>query len=147
VLGTTTAAKHVLLLGTGTGPLEVTSVIGTAPISQTNNCSTSLAPLAFCTIQVSFTPTFVGPVTGSLAIVDNAGTQTVNLSGNGTAPVILFPGSLNFHTVAVGSTSAVKTVFLKNHLTVALSFTSIVASAGFAIASNTCGASIAAGAS
>ena len=54
---------------------------------------------------------------------------------------------VRFDSVAVGSTSAARTVTLANRRNVALNFTSIAASAGFAVASDTCGASVAAGAS
>jgi len=49
--------------------------------------------------------------------------------------------------VALRKTSSPKTVTLTNSQTVSLNFSSIVISANFAISSNTCGASIAAGAS
>ena len=55
--------------------------------------------------------------------------------------------TINFSTVKVGTKSSARTVTLTNHLSGALAFTSVVASTGFALASNTCGANIAAGAS
>ena len=64
--------------------------------------------------------------------------------GPGAATVS--PTSLNFGTVAVGNTSAPQTVTVKNHEQITLNFTSILTTAGFAIKNNTCGASIAAGA-
>jgi hypothetical protein len=144
-LNTTSAAKSVVLRDTGTGPLQVTKVTATAPFSQTNNCTASIAPLASCTIQVSFTPTVAGSASGTLTITDNAGTQTVGLTGTGGSPVTLSASSLSFGGVAVGSTSAAKTVTLTSHETVSLNFFSIATSAGFSVASNTCGTSIAAG--
>jgi hypothetical protein len=47
----------------------------------------------------------------------------------------------------VGGTSEARTVRLTNHQSVSLSFSNIVASTRFTVASNTCGSSIAAGAS
>jgi len=55
--------------------------------------------------------------------------------------------TINFSTVKVGTKSSARTATLTNHLSGALTFTSVVASTGFALASNTCGANIAAGAS
>ncbi|MGA2714444.1 MAG: choice-of-anchor D domain-containing protein [Bryobacteraceae bacterium] len=144
--GTTSTAKTVTLLNTGTGPMQVSTVTATAPFSQTNTCSGSVAPSASCTVSVSFTPTAVGSASGTLTFVDNAGTQTVSLTGTGSAPVTLSASTLSFGTLAVGNTSSAKTVTLTNRAPGALSFSSIVASAGFAIASNTCGTGIAAGA-
>src|SRR5208283_5213584 len=85
---------------------------------------------------------------GTLMFTDNASDspQTVALTGVGIAPVSISPKTLNFGSVAVGNTSAAKSVTLTNHQRIALNFTSIVASGDFAVASNTCGASIAAGA-
>jgi sugar lactone lactonase YvrE len=145
-VGNATKPRTVTLSSTGTGPLQVSNVAVTGPFSQTNTCSGSIAPAASCTIQVMFTPTAVGSASGTLTITDNAGAQTVALSGYGTAPVFISPGSLFFGVVAVGSTSSAKTVTVANRLTVPLTFTSITTSGPFAVASNTCGASIAASA-
>ena len=54
---------------------------------------------------------------------------------------------MSFSTTAVGSTSSAKSVTLTNHQSVALTFSSIGVTGPFAISSNTCGASLAAGAS
>jgi len=147
VEGATSTAKTVTVLNSGTGPLLVSSVTANAPFSQTNTCSASIAPGASCAISVTFSPTAIGLFTGTLTIVDNAGTQTVALSGSGTAQVTLSPTSLNLGTMVIGSTSAAKTVTLTNRAKVSIAFTSIAASANFGVASNTCGSSVAAGAS
>src|SRR2546426_5375472 len=84
-VGTTSTAKNITLQSTGTGPLQVTSIVTTAPFSQTNNCSGSIAPAASCTIQVTFAPTAAGSASGSVTITDNAGTQTVGLTGGRSA--------------------------------------------------------------
>jgi subtilisin family serine protease len=57
------------------------------------------------------------------------------------------PTSLAFGTVKVGSSSAAKLVTLTNSGTAALPVTSVGASTGFAVAKNTCGASLAPGGS
>ncbi|MBZ5560734.1 MAG: choice-of-anchor D domain-containing protein [Acidobacteriia bacterium] len=146
VLGTTSGTKSVVLQNIGTGPMHVASVTATSPFTQTNTCSGSIVPGASCTISVAFTPTALGAASGTITIVDDAGTQTVTLAGTGSAPVTFSSSSLNFGTVAIGNTSAIKSVTVTNRLNVPLSFASIVASSGFAIASTTCGAGIAAGA-
>src|SRR6202040_1032955 len=61
------------------------------------------------------------------------------------APATLSASSLSFSTTVAGNTSAAKTVTLTNNQAVALSITSIAASAPFAVASNTCGTSVLAG--
>src|SRR6266403_529737 len=84
-VGTTSTAKNITLQSTGTGPLQVTSIVTAAPFSQTNNCSGSIAPAASCTIQVTFAPSAAGSASGSVTITDNAGTQTVGLIGGRSA--------------------------------------------------------------
>jgi sugar lactone lactonase YvrE len=85
-VGTTGAPRNITLQSTGTGPLQVSSVVATAPFSQTNNCSGNIAPATSCTIQVSFAPTGSGSASGAVTITDNAGTQTVGLTVRGSAP-------------------------------------------------------------
>jgi hypothetical protein len=94
---------------------------------------------------VTFAPTATGDVTGTLTFTDNAGNnpQVVSLTGSGELPVALSTNILRFGSVRVHTTSGPQTVTLTNHQqNEALSFTSIQASAGFGIASNTCGAGI-----
>jgi hypothetical protein len=148
LIGTSGTARNVTVQSSGTGPLQVTNIAVTGPFSQTNTCSGSIAPTASCTIAVIFSPTVVGSASGVLTITDNAGTQTITVTGNGSAPVTLSSSSLNFGSLAVGSTSAAKIVTVTNKLSTALTLTGISISAGspFAIASSTCGLSIAAGA-
>jgi sugar lactone lactonase YvrE len=147
VINTTSSARTLTLQSNGTGPLQITGVTATGPFSPSGNCSGTIATGTSCTIQVTFTPTALGSASGALSIADNAGTQTVTLSGSGVAPVTFSSTSLGLGTVAVGYTSAARTVTVTNRLTTTLSFTGIAASAGFAVASNACGTGIAAGAS
>ena len=149
VVGTTSSARTVTVLSNGTGPLQVSNVVATAPFSQTNNCGALMAPAASCTIQVSFAPTVVGTASGSVTITDNAGTQKVTLSGSGSAPVTFSPTSLSFGNV-VEATSSTRTITLTNRLNSTLTVSSVAVSGvsgPFAVASNTCSAGVAAGAS
>jgi len=148
VAGTTSSAKTITVLSNGTGPLQVSNVVAKAPFSQTNNCSSPMAPAASCTIQVSFAPAVVGTASGSVTITDNAGTQTVTLSGSGSAPVTFSPTSLSFGTVAE-DTSSTRTVTVTNRLNTALAVSIGVSTGPFTVPANTntCGTSIAAGAS
>jgi len=147
LLGTTSTARNVTLQSSGTGPLQVTGFTFTGPFTQTNNCVGSMAPAASCTIAVTFSPISVGSTAGSMTITDNAGTQTVTLTGNGASPVTLSSTSMSFGSLVVGSTSAAKTVTVTNRLSTALTINGVAATVPFSIASNTCGLSLAAGAS
>lgn len=62
------------------------------------------------------------------------------------APVTVSPTSLSFGQLPLGETSQPKTVTLTNNQKVTLSFTSILTTGDFALSSNKCGKSIAAGA-
>ena len=95
-------------------------------------------------VGVTFSPTAPGAATGTLTFTDNAESspQMVNLSGTGITPVTLSATILHFGGVDVGQTSAPQTITLTNHQNVALNFMSILPSPGFAVLSNTCGASI-----
>lgn len=149
--GTTSTAQAVKLTNSGQAALTLSSIAASGDFAETNNCGTSVAAGANCTISVTFTPSVVGTRTGALMISDNASgsPQTASLSGTGagvTAPaVVLSPTSLTFASLTDGTTSAAQAVTLTNSGTAALSITSVTASGDFA-ETNTCGSSVAAGA-
>jgi len=129
--------------------LGISSIGTTGPFAlASNTCGASVLAGKACTVGVTFSPMVVGSATGTLTFNDNAtpNLQTVSLSGTGSAPVTFSSNSINFSTVRVGTTSSVRSVTLTNHLSSALTMTAVSASPGFAVASNTCGASIGAGA-
>ena len=137
---------------TGTGSASVTlssSTLSFGTLAVGNTYGSGIAAGANCTVGVTFIPTSATSFTGTLTFTDSAANspQTVSLTGTGSAPVTLSSSTLNLGTVTVGGTSEARTVRLTNHQSVSLSFSSIVASTRFTVASNTCGSSIAAGAS
>ena len=114
-------------------------------------CGATLAAAASCTAKIAFAPTTTGARTATLNFKDSAGTQTVSLAGNGTAPsasVSASPTSLTFAAVTVGSSSAAQSVTLSNKLTTSITISSVAISgtnaADFTISSKTCGTSLAA---
>src|SRR5206468_154939 len=73
--------------------------------------------------------------------------QTVTLSASGSAPVTFSPTSLSFGNV-VQTTNSTRTLTLTNRLNTTLTVSSVAVSGvsgPFAVASNTCGTSVAAG--
>jgi hypothetical protein len=85
-LVSTNAEQTLRLTSSGDQPLAISSIVATGPFSESNSCVTSvLNPGQTCSIEVVFTPTVSGPVTGQLTIDDNAFPlqQTVALSGVG----------------------------------------------------------------
>ncbi|HMD84060.1 MAG TPA: choice-of-anchor D domain-containing protein [Terriglobia bacterium] len=149
-VGAAGAAQSVTVTNTGSGILSISSIAFTGPnagdFGQTNNCGTSVAAGANCTINVTFTPTITGAESATLSVSDNAAgsPQTVGLSGTGTAPsVSLSTTSLSFGNQSVGTTSAASAVTVTNNGTASLTFTNITATGDFAVAASgtTCSAS------
>ena len=145
-VGTISTAQTVTLTNTGGGVLTISSIAVSADFAQTNNCGASLAVGIGCSIDVTFTPTVSGLLSGDLTIAsdDPSGPQMVALSGTGIAPAVsLTSTSLTFVAQLVGTTGDPQIVTLTNTGSASLNFSSIVASGDFA-QTNDCGASVAA---
>jgi hypothetical protein len=82
-VGTTSSPMSVTLTNYGSATLNIESVAATAHFGETETCGASLASGASCPINVTFTPSATGSVTGTLSVTDNApgSPQTVSLSG------------------------------------------------------------------
>jgi centrosomal CEP192-like protein/WD40 repeat protein/ASPM-SPD-2-Hydin domain-containing protein len=146
VINVTSASKNITLTNTDTvSSLAIQSIVASGNFAQTNNCGTTLAPGTKCTITVTFTPTVAGAITGEITLEDNAANspQLVGLTGTGVYPLSFTPTSLNFGLVAVGNTSAVKTVTLTNNRSASISL-SFSASGNFAVmgSGTTCAANL-----
>ena len=141
-------AKTVTLNNRGSSLLIVSGVTsdGSFAISA-NACVAVLDPGQWCKVSVTFTPTVLGNLAGTLTFTDNASDspQTVALSGTGVEPATLTPGvSVTFSKQAVGTTSAAKTFTLTNRQTVTLTGIAISVTGDFAISATTCSTSLAA---
>ncbi len=107
--GITSAAKTATLTSTGTAALAISSIqitgANAAVFASTNNCGTSLAIGASCTISVTFAPTATGSDSASITVADNApgSPQTVTLTGTAAAP----PVAADFTIAATPSTQSV----------------------------------------
>ncbi|HKW63310.1 MAG TPA: choice-of-anchor D domain-containing protein [Candidatus Acidoferrum sp.] len=159
-VGTSSGAQNVTLTNSGNAALTISSfaVAGanSGDFSQTNACPASPATLAAganCSISVTFKPTATGARAASVSITDNASgsPQSVSLSGTGTAAapmVMLLPTSLSFGNQRVGTSSAAQNVTLTNsgNATLTLGIAITGANSGDFSQTNTCGASITAGA-
>jgi hypothetical protein len=146
-IGTTSAPQNVVLTNFGEAPLSITKIGTVGDFAETDNCGTSLPGGSNCTIAVTYVPTVTGAASGTLTISDNAftGTQTVALSGTGTAPVgSITPTSLVFQPQAISITSGGQVVVLSNSGTGPLTFagTGIAVSGDFA-QTNNCGTAVA----
>jgi hypothetical protein len=166
------APQMFMLTNTGSTPLTIYSISFGSPGSlnfyESDTCgyyngatygpSMPLAGGASCTISVSFFATSTGSASATLSVLDNAssggGTQTLSMTGTGTAPQGVFtispPTGL---AAAPGAVSATAMVTLLNQGNAPLHLnTSSWGFSGndpsrFGIVSNNCGVTVLAGAS
>jgi hypothetical protein len=150
-----TGKTALTLNGTGQG-IKITGT-NASSFSETNTCGASVAAAGSCVITVTFKPVAVGALTASVSIADNSFpyVQTVALKGTAiaAAPIITLNGSMSFSPTAVGSTNTAPGTELINSGTAALTLSG--AGEGISITgananqfsqTNTCGATLAAGA-
>ena len=83
-VGTTSPAQNLTVQNTGNAPLYI---VFAAPrnFHQTSSCGGKVIPGGVCVVKITFKPTQVGLLTGSLSITDNAqgSAQLVSLTGTG----------------------------------------------------------------
>jgi hypothetical protein len=107
LVGTTSPAQTVTLQNSGNAAMNV-SISISGDFGETNNCGSSLAPSATCTLSVTFDPSAAGTRTGAVTISDNAvgSPQTVSLTGIGEDFIFtVLPGSSTSATVSPGGTA------------------------------------------
>jgi Abnormal spindle-like microcephaly-assoc'd, ASPM-SPD-2-Hydin len=116
--GTSSPEEQITAENAGGAAVPIASLSVSGPFElASNSCgTTSLAPHSDCQMTVRFKPTSAGAATGTLTLVDSAGTQTVRLSGTGTASATdaLAPSSLAFPATVIGINSAAQAVTLTN---------------------------------
>jgi hypothetical protein len=145
-IGGSSAAQQVTLTNSGDVALTLISAsVSPGDFTATNACGASLNPHSSCAISVAFVPTAVGARTATLTVTDQFRSQMVSLGGTGVAPpgVSLSPASLNFSATGVGLSSPAQTLTLTNNGGLALHISNTAMSAGFQIASSTCGSTLA----
>jgi hypothetical protein len=143
----TSAAKIVTFTNAVTGPLAISNIAATSPFAvSATTCGSTLLAGQKCTVSVTFTPTALGKLTGTLSITDNApnSPQKVSLVGTGVVQASLTPASAIYAAQKVGTTSPPQTFTLTNNQAVALTGMTIGATGDFAVSSTTCTTSLAA---
>lgn len=86
-VGTTSQPMSVVLTNaSATDPLAIGTFTPSGDFQETNNCPTSLAPKAACTINVTFTPSVTGTRNGSISVTsgDFKSPQHIGLTGTGS---------------------------------------------------------------
>jgi hypothetical protein len=145
--------------------VTLTSIVetGSTDFSNTNTCGSTLMANAACSFTITFAPTTVGTINGTITIVDSAlgSPHIIQLSGTSvgappspppppsTPGVSFSPNSLTFGNVAVGSTSSPQTTTLTNAGTATLNIASVAlggAGSGSYGITNGCGSTLAASA-
>ncbi len=144
-MGSSTVRK-VGFTNTGSAPIAISSVQTVGDYSQTNNCKSSLASGAACSVSITFKPSATGERYGMLVINDGdpGSPHTVRLMGTGQAARVSV-SSLTFAGQTVGTSSQPQTVTLTNAGATLLNVASITGSGDFSSTSN-CGSGLAAGA-
>ena len=140
-LNETSAAKTVTFTNAVTGPLTISGITASTNFAvASTTCVSPLGAGKTCTVSITFTPTALGNLTGTLSFTDNApnSPQKVSLSGTGVVPASLTPSSATYATQKVGTTSAAKTFTLTNNLAVALTSIAISTAGDFAVSATTC---------
>lgn len=160
--GSSSAAQTVTVSNSGSASLTIASLAFAgshasdfATVAGGNPCTSgrSLAAAASCTVDVVFTPAASsGTRTATLVVsAGAAGSVSVGLSGvaaQAAAPIVsLTPASLNFGSVAIGSSAATQTAVLANSGTASLSITSLRATPAAYSLSHDCPATLTAGSS
>lgn len=147
VVNTTSVARIVTLTNTGSSTLTISSIVPSADFAiSANTCKSTLAAAGKCKVSLTFTPTGLGKVTGTLTFNDSAGSspQIVTLTGTGVKPATLAPASLTYASQTVGTTSVAKSFTLTNYQTVTLTGIVISTTGDFAVSTTTCTTSLAA---
>jgi hypothetical protein len=147
LLNSVSQAQTVVFTNTGSVPVAIDSVTASANFSYTTNCSSSVAAGASCSVNVLFAPTSAGALSGSIAIVDSVGSQTIPAQGEGINPGLsVSPSFALFGAQVVGATSPAQTVTATNTGTVALNLNPVQVTGDFS-ESNQCPATLQPGAS
>jgi hypothetical protein len=142
----TVGATSSALTLTVSNPGIATVTIGAATISgdfavSSNGCPSALASGASCSLQVSFTPTVLGPRTGLLTISTDSfgGAANLALSGSGapSGPAIQpSASSLTFANQLVGTSSATKVVTVTSSGAGAVTFSGFATTGDFSQTNN-----------
>lgn len=152
-VGITSSPMTTTFTNSTTAAVTITSITisgaNSSDFAETNTCGNSVAVGASCAISVTFTPTATGTRTATIYVTDNAANspQSVTLSGIGVQPTVsLSPSSLTFPAEVVFTISKAQMVTLTNTGSGTLIISGIAVSGQFT-QTNTCGSSVAPGAS
>jgi Divergent InlB B-repeat domain/Abnormal spindle-like microcephaly-assoc'd, ASPM-SPD-2-Hydin len=147
--GKASAPQSVTVKNSGNVAATLSGFVASGYYAQTSNCPvapSTLAAGATCIMNVTFEPREVGVINGTIAVNLSSGTgATVSIFGTAIPPVTFSPDSVGFGSVPVGTTSAARTITLKNNQATPLNITGISAGGDYS-QTNNCPSSVVAGA-
>jgi hypothetical protein len=116
-VNTTSSNQSALLINNGNQAVTITGISTNGPFGQSNNCGANLPTVPAtlnvgqtCTIEISFTPTTTGSISGSIIISSTAvNTATLQLTGTGS-PNFALSSNARSSVILIGSTTATFTV-------------------------------------
>ncbi len=134
-LGTTSQVETVTLTnGDNTLTINSIKITGAAAgdFAETNDCPSTVAPGAQCTLSVTFTPTALGIRKASIEISDSAlgSPQYISLTGS-TSTVGITPASVAFASQQVGVASPAQPVTVTNVANTVLTISAVSTSGAF----------------
>ena len=147
-----TATQAVQITNTNVTEIALTSIAAGAAngglqpdYSQTNDCGTTLAPNASCSITVTFTPSALGVRKGAVTLLIDGGAlvSKVSLTGIGVPAFLATPSAPVLPATPVGS-KTLQNITLVNQSGVALTPV-LTTAAPFSIDSTTCTGALPAG--
>ncbi|MFC1401544.1 MULTISPECIES: choice-of-anchor D domain-containing protein [Streptacidiphilus] len=137
--GATSTAQTVTVSNPTGSAAAVSSIAASGDFAQTNTCGSSIAANGSCTVSVTFKPTATGSRSGSLTVNAGGVTNTVALSGTGTAPGPVLnasPASLNFAGTVVGSSAAAQSITVTNSGTTSATVSGVSVTGDFSQTNN-----------
>lgn len=140
--GSTSGAQSATVSNPTGSAASVSSISTSGDFTQSNNCGSSIAANGSCTVTVTFAPTATGARTGTLTVNAGGVTNTVSLTGTGTAPGPVLnaaPASLSFARTVVGLTATGQTVTVTNSGTTSATVSNVAVTGDFS-QTNNCGA-------
>jgi hypothetical protein len=132
LIGTASATEVETVINNSPSAIAISGIgltgINATDFGQTNDCGSSLAAGANCSVKVSFTPTLLGPRIASITMTDSTmgSPHSVPLSGVGITSGVnatLSAGTLTFGNQLVGTTSPAQSLVLSNYGTMTLNVT------------------------
>lgn len=153
VIGSGPQSLPAEITNNGNGTLTFSSISVSDPFTLVNGCPPNLSPGQSCSLTVGFDPVALGPFEGALTIQSNdqAGTQSIPVNARVVPPGIpvldVTPTIIGFGDRMAGTMTAAQRVTVTNIGGVNATLQPLTVDLEYRIVANTCGATLAVGAS